>query len=237
MKLNIAICDDDPLILQQMEQYIHTIAEEISDELAVFHFSAGEELVEAIPPITDLVFLDIQMGGINGIEAARKLREKSDHLYLVFITSNLEYALEGYSVHAYSFLPKPVSYGMVRRIIREILEKKKAGTPRVLIMKTPSRTEQIRCDRILYVEVYHHDINIVTKDSRSQYRQKLSDVESRLADAGFFRCHKSYLVNFEHIESISPTEVTMTNGAKIPVSKYRYKDFIQAFTEYAGNYS
>ncbi|MCR5229826.1 MAG: LytTR family DNA-binding domain-containing protein [Solobacterium sp.] len=233
--MNIAVCDDDKIVLQQMEQYLNTISGELGADFSVFYFSSGEEVLDSLPASTDVLFLDIQMGGMNGMETARRLRERFENLYLIFITGNIEFALEGYSVHAFSFLPKPVNYHSLMKIMKEIVSRRKAVNEPAITLTAGAVTDVIRCSSILYIEVLHHDIFVVSKQGRKQYRLSLSEVERKLEGMHFFRCHKSYLINLAQIASASSTEIIMSNNDRVPVSKYRAREFLDAFAAYAGD--
>ena len=127
----IAACDDSNVVLRQMAGYFEEFQNDTGIELAPAYFSSGEELLKHMSDDTELIFLDISMGEMNGIECARQLRAQGRDLPIVFITSMTEYALDGYAVHAFGFLPKPVTYGTFADITREALSKAApAMTPR-----------------------------------------------------------------------------------------------------------
>lgn len=235
MTRKIAVCDDDWTTRQQMADYLEQYQKEQSEQFQIFYFSSGEELLEHMPSDIFIVFLDIQMNGINGIDTAKILRKNGYNLHIIFITSRIEYALEGYEVHAYGFLRKPITYSSVFRHLKELTRRKSAQHSPILHLKNGADTDFLNCNSIIYAEVFHHSTYfILTDGSRKEYTIPLGEIESSTKEYGFFRCHKSYLVNMKHIVRFSLTSITMKNGDEIPVSKYRRKTFVSEFSKFSG---
>ena len=151
--------------------------------------------------------------------------------YIVIITSQIEYALKGYNIHAYSFLPKPLKYSSVRRSLNDILELKKKDTSFKLHMKNGTDYDIYEHKEIIYLEIYKHSLTVVTDHDKKVYNQPLNELESILRPYGFFRCHKSYLVNIDMIRHLSAKELIMENGDLIPVSKYRKDELLEQFLD------
>lgn len=233
--MKIAVCDDDWTTRQQMSDYLETYQKETKERFQIFYFSSGEELLETMPNDISILFLDIQMNALSGMGAARQLRKKGYTAPLIFITSRIEYALEGYEVHAYGFLRKPLQYSAVYRLLKELSAKSKTQKPLTLPLKNGASTDFINCSSIVYAEVFHHNVYLVlTNGTRREYTIPLGEIETQIKSYGFFRCHKSYLINMKHIIRFSLTSVTMQNGDEIPVSKYRRKEFVSAFSNFSG---
>lgn len=234
MLRKIVLCDDESTVHRQLIGYLRQLESECGDEFETVHFSSGEELLAHLPNDTQLLLLDIQMGGMDGIEAARKIRERRRDLIIILVTNLIDHALQGYEIHAFSFLCKPVMYGDFCRSVLDALSLFDKNRPATILLPTDTGAEIITADDILYVEVFHHTTSFTLRGGRQEFRVSLSDVEQKLSDRDFFRCHKSYLVNFRHIRKINAASLTMSNGDTVPLSKYRRKEFMSAYSFFAG---
>ncbi|MBR3228323.1 MAG: response regulator transcription factor, partial [Erysipelotrichaceae bacterium] len=171
---------------------------------------------------------------IDGIETAKRLQEQNSDFFIVIITSQIEYALRGYDIHAYSFLPKPLKYSSVKRSLNDIFELKKKNTSFKLQMKNGTDYDIYEHKEIIYLEIYKHSLTVVTDHDRKVYNQPLNELENILRPYGFFRCHKSYLVNIDRIRHLSAKELMMDNGDPVPVSKYRKDELMELFLDRSG---
>ena len=220
MLLKIAVCDDEPVALKQIEQL----------QFSIFFFSDTEDLLAHMPRDIHLLLLDIRMPGSTGIETARKLRKEGLDFYLFFITSNTQYALEGYSVHAYAFLSKPLQYTHLKTHLLEVAARIQKSKPTLVRLKDGFSSHVIDFAEVVYIEVFGHTSVIVFERGPSlNLKISLEELEKIATDHSFFRCHKSYLINLRKIKSIRPAEIIMSNGSVIPLSRNRKQDFLLAF--------
>lgn len=225
MPIKIAVCDDEHAAASQIDAYLSQIQLETGLRFQVFYFSSAEDLLHGMPKDVKILLLDIQMGGMSGIEAARRLRAAGADFYLFFITSNTQYALEGYEVHAYAFLRKPLQYTLLKTYLLEVVEQIKNARPYTLILKNGAATEFVEAGRIIYIEVYGHAATFVFGEERKTFPISLNELETLLDDHGFFRCHKSYLINLRKISSVRAASILMENQDFIPLSKHRKQEF------------
>ena len=230
----IVLCDDEQTVHCRLADYLRQMQEETGKTFELTHLFSGEELLTSMPPDADILLLDIQMGSISGIDAARKIREKRPELIIILITNLVDYALEGYEIHAFSFLCKPVSYANFRRCLLEAFKMQGMKQPSSIVISSAGRSTKINLDEILYVEVYHHATTFVSANGKAEFTVPLSEIETMTADKGFFRCHMSYLVNMKHVKKILPSSLIMENSDEVPLSKHRRKDFLSAYSVYAG---
>lgn len=235
MTRRIAVCDDDPQIARQLARYLDQLRQESGDELDVIYFSSAEELLQFLPADTQVLLLDISMGGMTGMEAARQLRARGlDALQILFITSMAEYALEGYGVHAFAFLTKPVQYAAFRRSLLEVFQRLDKARAATFLLNTGATSHVIRLDELLYAEVYQHETSFVFAQSRQTGKIAIAALEQQIARYGFFRCHKSYLVNLKQILRIEPAAVVLSNGDAVPLSRHRRRELMEAWTRCMG---
>lgn len=227
MEVKIAVCDDEQSVVAKIDTYLDQIQKDLGVTFRVFYFSSGEELLQDMPRDVRILLLDIQMGGISGLEAAKQLRREGADFYLFFITSNVQYALEGYEVHAYAFLQKPPQYVQLKAQLKNVLRKIRNEPSDLLRLKTKNAVHVIDCKKLLYAEVYGHSTYLVFEDrDRLSFNMSLDTLEESLRSHGFFRCHKSYLVNLQKVSSINGNDVKVTNGDIIPLSKHRKNEFL-----------
>lgn len=230
----IAVCDDEWEAQQHLALYLQRLQQETNDTYEIFYFSSAEALLESMPRDVHAILLDIQMGLTSGMDATRRLRAEGLDTHILFITSNPSYALEGYDVHAYAFLRKPLVYEILKRHLLDAFTQIDQRRGSSISMPTASGLDLISCEDILYIEVLRHQTTFVTVNGRTDYVCPLSAVEEKIRRFGFFRCHKSYLVNLRRIARITTDSVIMTTGESIPLSKYRRKELIEQLAIFIG---
>lgn len=231
---HILLCDDEQETLAQLEQHLMLLNHEHGWDIDITTCMSGEELLAMRLDYTDLIVLDIGMGKISGMDAARRLRQQGVGASIIFLTSMVEYALEGYDVHAFAFIPKPVSMEVFFRRVTEALEDVSRHRGGMLLLKCGMSSDYVSSRDILYIDVQDHNVRLVFSDRYKTYYARLQAIEDQLRGQGFFRCHKSFLVNFQHIREIRQDTVVMCNGDLVPLSKHRRYDFLTAFSKYVG---
>ncbi|MCC0782821.1 response regulator transcription factor [Clostridioides sp. ES-S-0108-01] len=226
--IKITICEDEKEQQKLLKAHIDKIFEELSVKYKLEIFNLGEELLKNYSKDTDILLLDIQMGQINGMDTARKIRTLDDKVEIIFITSIIEYALEGYEVRAYRYLIKPVKYDNLKEnlisCIKEVDIKNKH-----IIVKEQGNLNKIDISEIIYVEVQKETITIHTLNKVYKITGTMSNIEKEINCSRFFRCHKSFLVNLEYVKSIKQYVLTLENSEEVPVSRYRFKDTKEKF--------
>jgi len=228
--LNIAIVDDEKVIREQ----ISSLIEKQIPDCYLKAYATGEELL-AVEKRFDIVFLDIQMDGMDGIETARMLREKQDEMVLIFVTGNREYVFDALDLYAFHYLLKPVDESKFREVLaRAALEVAKKKKKRVLFIKKRNLTLD-QAD-ILYIESRAKKVEIHTKGTKGtiEIYATMEELENQLGE-DFYRCHRAYIVNMAHITEYDNDSITITNGDKICLTKKKYGDFVKAYMWYLQN--
>lgn len=225
--MDIAVVDDEKAI----REYICGLVEEQQPESRIETYATGEELL-ASGKRFDIVFLDIQMEGMNGIEAARSLREKNANLgvedtVLVFITGIRDYVFDAFDLYAFQYLLKPIDEGkfaeVLERAVREAAKKKER---RVLFIK--SRNLTLDQSEILYIESRAKKVEIHTVRQTIEIYAAMDELEGQLGD-GFYRCHRAYIVNMDCITEYDSESITLTNGDRVYLTKKKYGEFVKAY--------
>lgn len=236
--MTIAVCDDEKIICEQIKDLIKLKRTDAVIEL----YHTGEALLAALLTAGksfDIIFLDIQMEGLNGIETARKLRKTDARTVLIFITGIREAVFEAFDVHAFHYLLKPVQEGKFWEVFTQAEAEAARLTgvgqaEKLLWIKNGKRRLPLRQDSILYIENRAKKLEIHTKEGVVETYASMKDAKEQLADA-FFRCHRGYLVNMAYITEYDYGSITLTNGEIIYMAKEKYSLFVKQYLRYLRN--
>ncbi len=227
--MRIAICDDEPQCRQQAVQAVHACTRSL--DILTDVFENGNAFLQSFRKKTyDLVFLDIEMPEIDGISLARRLRELSRDVPIVFLTSHIEYALEGYEVNALRYLTKPIQNDKLHELLGYVMERMQEQ--RTLWLKTDGGEERVPVKDILCLEAQNQNILIRTADREYTVRYNLGEYEKELSQDGFFRIHRGYLVSLRHVKSLGKHELTLSDGTVLPVSRTKEKSLKEALFQF-----
>lgn len=231
--IKIAICDDEP----QTRAYLAALIQAQDRPCEVTEYaSAGAFLADRRD--FDLLFLDIALdaSGPDGMSLARKLRADPSlsQPVIIFVTGHERYVFDAFDVGAFQYLLKPVDEEKFAQVFaRAVAQVESSREPplRALTLQSAGVSRTVPLERISYIESSDHKVVLHLKDGEFSCYAKLRDLEAELGD-GFCRVHKGYLVNLACVEGYSRTEVRLTSGEKLLISKYKYQDFIKAYLEY-----
>ena len=230
MKLNVAVCDDEKIIREQINELIKKEGQDIYTEL----YETGDALL-ASGKRFDIVFLDIQMDGRNGIETARMLRQRNEETILIFITGLREYVFEAFDVEAFHYLLKPIEeckfVEVLCRAKRE-LEKRNKQHKELLFIKTGKRSITLEKENILYVESMGKKVGIHTTRETIEAYASMNVLEEQLGSS-FYRCHRGYLVALWAVSGYDNTSITVEGGEKVYLSKKKYAEFAKRYSRFA----
>lgn len=221
--IKIAICEDEKEQQELLKSYIDQIFDGLSVKYELEIYNLGEELLDSYSKDIDILLLDIQMGQINGMDTARKIRELDDKVEIIFITSLIEYVLEGYEVRAYRYLIKPIKYDDLKNNVINCIKEIDIKNKYIIIKENGNRIK-LDINEITYIEVQKEDITIHTLNQIYKIKGTMNNIEKEINCIRFFRCHKSYLVNLEHVKSIKQYVAMLENSEEVPISRYRFKD-------------
>ena len=216
----IVVCDDNDIQAKKLCEDIRKSLEEVTNQVEIFKFNSGEDLLEAELMDIDIFFLDIQMDKITGMDVAKEIRKDNDKSEIIFETALTEYVREGYKVRAYRYLLKPIKFEELKENILSCVEDIIKRHKNFMIIENKEKTYKIIIGSIKYIEVRKKELTLHTTEDSYKTKNSLENIELELKKYNFFRCHKGYLINMEHIDCISKKFVTI-DGEEIPVSRHR----------------
>ena len=227
--MRIAICDDQEICRRQTESAVRECLKGLDYGIDIYQ--NGPSFLQAFQKHPcDLVFLDIEMPEMDGITVAKNLRKLHSDVPIIFLTSHIEYALEGYEVNALRYLTKPISPEKLKEVLSCVMER--AKKQRILWIKTDMGEEKLLIKDILYMEAQNQNIQICTNKGKYFVRYNLGDYEEELSEDGFFRIHRGFLVSLGHIKAIGKSEITMDDYTMLPVSRSKEKPLKEALFQY-----
>ena len=230
--MRIAICDDE----KNIRELIGDKVVKQYPEAEIVFFSSGEELLLSDSHI-DLLFLDIQMSGRNGMDTARELRKKDKDVILIFVTAVEEYVFQAFDVGAFHYIVKPINEAkfmdVLRKAVDELDSKRKdvnETEERYLMINSGGVHTKVIFDDIVYAEIFNRKIVIHKLNDTIEYYGKMSDLES-LAGDSFFRPHRAYLINFKYVEKYDASTVYLENESVL-MAKQNYPEFVKKYMKY-----
>ncbi len=236
MIYKMAIVEDEAVAAKELNAMIEQYGRDCApmDEYRVSVFSNAYNFLLK-REVYDVVFLDIQMAGMNGMQAAREIRKRDDNVLIVFVTNMAQYALESYDVHAYDFILKPLTYGnfymKFRRVLKELEHKQ---TDAFCTLATRFEKRQVRISDIVYVEISSHDLVFhMADESRIHILGTLNEWEQKLSPYHFARCNACFLVNMRYITALNGDSL-VAGGHELRISRTKKQAFLSEFAKYGG---
>lgn len=227
--MRIIIAEDDPAFAAQMQDYLRRFSEESGQTITVTAYRNGAELLEHYHGDGDLLLLDVDMPGMNGIAAAKAIRRTDPQVLIIFVTNLAQYAIRGYEVNALDYVLKPISYYDLSMKLRQALRILRRNEEHSILLNQEGELLRVPLSHLYYVESYSHQLCYHTTEGevRLTTTRTLTALEEELCPHGFVRCHKGYLINLRYVDAIRSSSVLL-NGAEIPVSRSRKKEVLQA---------
>lgn len=234
--IRIGIVEDDGAAIERLLSHLDRFQRDHGERFHVAAFHDGADVLADYRPDWDVLFLDVQMPRVDGMAAARRIREVDSEVIIVFITSSPHYAVGGYEVDALSYLLKPVAYASFEQEMSRILTRLQRRSRRELLFAaTDGVHHRIAVDDIRYIESVRHRVDLHTLDGAFSIATTLKAMEAQLAENGFLRCHSGLLVNLRHVTGIEGNDCRIRGGGSLPISRPRKREFYAALAEYVGS--
>ena len=233
--MKIAICEDQVIQIDLLNEQIKKWAKEKDIDILIDNFTTAEAFLFEWSDYNkyDIVFLDIKLSKMSGIELSNIIREKNKNIDIVFVTGFFKYALHGYRVRALQYLLKPIKENDLYYCLNSTLDRiSNEDEKNSFILETPKKIIKLDYNEIYYFIMFSPYIDIHTMSEKVTVRKNISDIEKMLPKEYFIRCHRSYIVNVKHIKSIKKDNVLLENGVEIPISRGKYKEVNDTFINY-----
>jgi DNA-binding LytR/AlgR family response regulator len=231
--MQVAICNDERDFREELKNFLIEYKTKKRIHLDIYEFSDGDSLL-ASKLIFDVVFLDYQMQGLDGMETARQLRIKNTICSIIFITNFPEFVYESFEVNPYRFFKKPLNVNEIGKSLDDFIKQQKLFSPIIVIEDKEQKI--IATKDIVYLEGDGKYCIIRTLNDTFRSSKIISKVLELLPEYCFYRVHKSYVINLYCISSIKENEVLLINGEKASIGrknmaafKRRYKEFVEDY--------
>ncbi len=224
--------EDEVSQAELLTDYINKYAAKSHQQFSVTHLPDGIDLVDDYKSQFDIILLDIQMKHLDGMTAAEKIRKLDEDVVIIFITSTVQYAVQGYAVDALGYVLKPVPYLQFEQLFEKAITRVKAKQEKVYIKVTVDDKQlKLDCETVSYIESQRNNVILHCTEADYVTAGPLKRFEEMLGTHGFSKCHNAYVVNLSYVEAVQKEEVLLSGGITLPISRARKKEFMMALTE------
>lgn len=231
--IRIAIVDDEQQERDNLLCFFERLQKRLNEEIDVRPFTSGEQFLFEEDWNFDLICLDIDMNGRDGIETAREIRKKDAEVIIMFITNMAQMAICGYEVQALDFILKPVNYYSFEMKVHNAFDIINNRKSRNIIINTAGSVVKISTNDLYYAEVEGHYLSYHTRDGVYKQKVSLKELEDRLEGLSFKRCNNCYLVNLKYVDCVNKDELRI-DGTWLKISRPRKREFLQSLANYMG---
>lgn len=233
---NIAIVEDEQGAADLLISYLDRYSKASGEQFNAVRFADPIAFLENYKATFDIVFMDIEMPNMNGMEAAEKMRRVDSRTILIFVTNMAQYAVNGYAVDALDFIVKPVTYANFALKMRRAVERLKDSDEVKMTVNTENGVICVAASQIKYIEVYNHKLVYHLTDTNLTAYGQLKKAEKLLPKNSFCRCNNCFLVNLRYVTALKGYTVVL-GGEELPVSHGKRKDFMKALADYLGGHA
>lgn len=229
--MHIAIVEDDPATRAQLAEYIQRYTRQYGTTFQVDTFADGDEIAENYRPVYDILFMDIEMKHLDGMETARRIRQLDGEVLIIFITNTAQYAINGYSVGATDYMLKPVPYFCFSQQLKKAVGQLQKRARFDLTVTAEDGMRRLNTAEIYYIESDGHTVHFYTENGDFSASGLLKNFEEKLAGRPFARCNNCYLVNLAQVAGIAQ-EIVKVGPHSLPVSRTKRRAFLDAMSDY-----
>lgn len=228
----VAVVDDDPFYIDDFKTHISHYQKENNMTIEVVTFSDGLKFISEYQPIYDILFLDIDMPFMNGMEVAKVVRKSDPNAIIIFITNMAQYAVKGYEVNAFDYVMKPIEYFSFSVKLKGAIAAVENTKEFIITIPWEDGSRNLKTSDLLFVEVRDHWLYFHTKEGEYRIFGTLNEVEKQLKEHHFVRSNNCYLINLKHVIHLRAYTVTLQGDYKLKISRARRKEVQFAFIDY-----
>lgn len=232
--MKIAVADDSIEDAQHIVSYLEQFQTEHNQVFQIKVFYSCIDLLEEYHGEYDVIFLDIEMPGSNGLEAAREIRKKDQAVGIIFITSLAQYAIEGYEVQAIDFMVKPVGYYNFSMKLEKAFRFIESHREQDILISNKEGVSRISVSDILYIEKDQDYLMFHTRQGTCQTRGSLKEIKVKLDSLPFSECTSGCLINLNYVKRVGKDNVVLMSSQELPLSRRLKKLFAQDYIHYMG---
>lgn len=235
--MRVAVIDDESMFRMQLKVMVEKLAKNKEIQIVVEEFPGGQEFIDALSEKRyDIVFMDIYMPGMDGIETAKTLRRRTERTFLIFLTASDGHYPDAFSLHAFDYVTKPFTMERINQVFTEILEHTPLDTAFIKVSNA-GRDERVMLKNIIAITTDGHYLEI-KKEEGTLIRARLTSgefLEMTGADKRFIIINRGIIINMDFIDYIEGNEVYMTDKSAYPISTRKMNELIQTIDEYRYN--
>ena len=229
--LNICIVEDDLSNTKLLSEYVERFCKEQGISFHIDSFTDGLDFLASYRPVYILIFMDIQLPSISGMDAAHRLREIDGHVSIIFVTNLLKYAIHGYEVQAFDYIVKPIHYfdfsARMKKFLKQIFREEEPA----VLLPSGGQLQRIEIRDISYVEVVGHNLRYHAVGEEYTVKGSLVSAEQRLPSEYFVKCNSGILVNLNYVQALEKDRVKVA-GDWLPVSRPKRKEFSETVARF-----
>lgn len=234
--INIYICDDNRVILDKFEALIKSMAEKNGALVHITSLNSAEQLLFDLsesPNKADIIYLDVSMGRMNGVEAANKLRELGCNAEIIFISSSKDHVFEAFDCSPlYYFLKQEISTQKFESVFLKAVDRCSQKEKDLFICESSSVSKQISLDSISHFEVRNRVVTVFYGNESFDFYSSMDKLEKELSEKGFIRTHRSFMINLKYIDKIQKDSITLIGGETIPMGSTYSKKIKMVFSKF-----
>ena len=230
--IRLAFIEDDAGFSAHLRENLEVYAGMLDEPLKVSGFENAEQFLQTERGAFDILLLDIQLPGMDGMSLARRIREKDTDVEIIFVTNSPQYAIEGYKVGALDYILKPVNPEAMKKTLNAAVDRCRSHRqdPQIVV-RVKGGSRKIAVSRIRYIEVRDHAMTIYTNDEEIEAYGTIREMEEVLREEPFFHCNKGYLIHLAYVDGMVGQDIYL-GSTVIPVGRNRKKAFLEAMNAY-----